>query len=179
MLNKANQRHSSLHTHFTLVKRDDTPSLGSVMFLMALTAKRSGRIALAPIFFLCYSDALWVLSTESVPELHSKFPHQKAAAAIWRTPNTSAGLMMLSNHTQQERYTNSDFLHKEQAPTGPHSSSQLSHLTSNKIREPPGLTFGTGQTGEGLTFPLSINSLSLGSFLLSSTCLIFYYELVI
>lgn len=102
MLNSANQRHSSLHTHFTLVKRDDTPSLGSVMFLTALTAKRSGRIALAPVYFLRYSDTLVVLSTESVPELHSKFTHQKAAAAIWRTPDTLAGLMMLSNHIQQE-----------------------------------------------------------------------------
>lgn len=177
--NKANQRHSSLHTHFTLVKRDDTASLGSVMFLRALTAKRSGRIALAPFYFLCYSDAFLVLSTEPVPELHSKFTQQKAPAAIWRTPDTSAGLMMLSNHTQQEAYTNSDFLHREQESTRPCSPSQLSHLTSNEIREPSGLTPGTGKTGRGQTFPLSMNSLSLRSFLLSSTCLIFYYKLVI
>lgn len=165
MLNKANQRHSSLHTHFTLVKRNDTHSLGSLMFLRALTAKTSGRIASAPIYFLC-SDALLVLSTESMPELHSKFTHQKAAAAIWRTPDTLAGLMMLSNHTQQEGYTNSDFLHREQAPAGPHSPSELSHLTSNEIQEPSGLTPGTGQTGRGQTFLLSINSLSLRTFLL-------------
>lgn len=179
MLNKANRRHSSLHTHFTLVKRDDTPSPGSVMSLRALPAKRSGRTALALIYFLCHSDAVLVLSTESVPELHSKFAHQKAPAAIWRTPDTSAGLMMLSNHTQQEGYTNSDFLHREQAPTGSRCPSQLSHLTSNKVREPSGLTPGTGQTGRRQTFPLSINSLSFGSFLLSSTCLIFYYKPVI
>lgn len=82
MLNKANQGHSSLHTLFTLVKRDDTPCLGSLRFLRALTAKTRGRIASAPIYFLCCSDALLVLSIESVPQLHSKFTHQKAAAAI-------------------------------------------------------------------------------------------------
>lgn len=98
MLNKANQTHSSLHTHLTQAKRDDRDTQQQpVMSVSALTVKRSGRIALAPTYFRqINSDAFLVLSTEPMPGFHSRSTSQKAPAATQRTSDTSPGLMMLS-----------------------------------------------------------------------------------